>query len=159
MESAVSIGIASAAYDAASHRGDWPLALQLGQRLAAALPRHPWVLSSLALTLHNYGNAVPAAGGGSRFLVRNSLERTRLHLQALALLDSSAAVSETPSDRASALIWKARIEVAEGLPLDALASYREAFTLAPSSPTLLAGIDTLRTRLATFEADAGSVVR
>jgi tetratricopeptide (TPR) repeat protein len=138
-----SIAAAAQVFDAAQRRGDWFEALRWQQRIAAALPRMPLALRQLAETEHNFGNAVPEPGGGSRYLIRNSLERARIMMHAIALLDSSIAVADQPVDVVGGLYWKARILERYGLPLEALAGYERALGIAPQEPTLLAARDSL----------------
>jgi len=131
----------------AMHQGDWLLALALQRRIVATLPRDPLAVRQLALAINNCVNATPAPGGGSRYLLRNSLERVRWHVTALAMLDSSDAVSSTPADHAQTFFWKSRLLFVEGMPLDALQLLGRSLALSPKDPGAWQGLDTLKLRL------------
>src|SRR5262249_27033958 len=132
-----SVAPAARMFEAATARGDWPEALRWQVRIAAALPRNPLALRQLGQALHNHRNAITLADGRTHWLLRNSLVRAEWEERALALFDSSAAVAETPADRALAHYWKGRTAEYEGLPLDALAEYEAARTIVPGDSSLL----------------------
>lgn len=142
-----SVAAASTLANAATSAANWPLALYWQERVAAALPRHAVALRQLAQAVHNFTNASAVPGGGSRWLLRTSLERVAWESRALALFDSSAALADDPRDRARAMFFEGALLSHNGLPLEALAVLSRADSLVPGDPVLRASIDSLRTQL------------
>ena len=144
-----SILIAYNVADSASIHEDWAKALELNERVYAALPRHPQVLRKMALALQNSTNVRPSGEGGSpSHLYRSSLERSAASLRALALLDSAVAYSRNRGDTVMALYLRSKILSREGLAIEQLRVLEQAIALAPGEPTLAADMDLVNKRLA-----------
>ncbi|HTR96753.1 MAG TPA: hypothetical protein VMH61_02530 [Candidatus Acidoferrales bacterium] len=147
-----SLPAASAAYIAASRRGDWEGALALQRRITAAMPGNPDELRQLALAVGNCCNATRDTAGGPRYLLRNSLVRVRWQREALAMLDSSAALTDDVSERERAGFWKARVLTSSGFPLDGLVEFARMLNVAPADSTVRVSIVSLKARLMSTQA-------
>lgn len=132
-----SVAAAATVFEAATSRRDWPEALRWQERIAAALPTNSIALRQLGQVLHNHRNAITFPDGRTGWLLRNSLIRAQWEMRALALFDSSGAVTRDPQARALAHYWKGRTADYEGLPLDALFEYEAALAVIPQDSSLL----------------------
>ena len=121
---------------AAEQARDWANSVRWFQRVAAAAPTNSRYLLGLALSQHNL-MALGNAGQPGRPVARTSLDRIRVELHVLALLDSAAANARDNDEWARARRWSGQTYDNLSLPLDALQIYTEIWMRNPGfQPTL-----------------------
>ena len=113
-------------------RKDWAQAYDWAARLTQREPRNASLLLGEGTALHNVAWGVKRSG--ERFTARTSLDRLTLDLQAMALMDSSARLADTPEMWARARGWQGQLYEVLGLPGDALDIYYEVGQRVPNDP-------------------------
>jgi hypothetical protein len=122
---------------AAEQARDWARSARWFQRVAAAAPTNSRYLLGLALSQHNLMSLGEANRPG-RSMARTSLDRIRVELQVLALLDSAAANARDNDEWTRARRWSGQTYDNLGLPLDALQIYTEIWMRNPGFQPALA---------------------
>jgi hypothetical protein len=121
--------------NAVEARRDWPQACYWFRRLAEADPGNPTPLLGLALAVQDLA-WVGSPGGSARPSTRTSLDRARLGMHALALMDSAAAIATRAEDWNRIRCWTGQAYENLGLPLDAVEIYTDACRRDPAyAPT------------------------
>jgi hypothetical protein len=109
---------------AAEQAQDWARSVRWFQRVAATEPNNPMYLLALALSQHNL-MWVCSADSTGRSATRTSLDRIRMQLHVLALLDSAAANARNEDEWVRVRRWSGLAYENLSLPLDALQIYTE----------------------------------
>ncbi len=122
---------------AAEQAQDWARSVRWFRRVAATEPTNPTYLLGLALSQHNL-MWVGSADNPGRSAARTSLDRIRMQLHVLALLDSAVANVRDDDEWAQVRRWSGQAYENLGLPLDAMQVYTEIRLQNPGfQPTLM----------------------
>lgn len=114
----------------AIERKDWAEAYDWAARLARREPHNASLVLAEGTALHNVAWGVKRSD--QRYTARTSLDRLTLDLQAMALMDSSARMADTPEVWSRARAWQGQLYEVLGLPIDALDIYYEVGQRVPA---------------------------